>query len=1439
MEDYDDGYNSNLQSLFGVRKQDGNQSLQYVPPKQPRANAPAEKTPEKRSSVTSGATQLIHATTIHAFKFDSASRSFQQQGMLGCAILSAGASNGPFNLVVYDGQKQQKLVTNITTDWSFTVQANNYASFSEEGGQLWSILFKTSDDVYDFCKHLALVKSACNPNMSALTLQDIEAGNAKGQAVAEGDTVAVRYSGWLRPTSLTVGSLFDSNSGQENDRFKFKIGEGKVIQGWERGVVGMRKGGKRFLIVPPALGYGEAGSPPKIPPRSTLLFEVEVLNVKYGEKTVANETVEEEPNMSGPPTPTRSSASGEDEAEAERSRLLKRVANMSTKYHPALPAVTQSLAASSLSSNTNANTESQSSGPSQQFNQQQGSHTNQGFNSNMNQQPNQFNQQNANMGSQAFGNHPTMGQFQQVPQHQHQQQQQHMTAYPGALALPSSVNPQQYNPYQQQAGMPTQTPYGPSFFPAPPNSYGQLPALNAFNLPQHTHMQPPTPAVANPQVQEALNLLYGLPATTSKATDSVELGLIMATKKQQGELQTSVKTIQERLDELNDKMDKMYLQNQRRAVDQKGSMAMYTQDPNNMPSGPLLLQSLQRVLDDTDRWKMECENKSDRIHSLSEKVSALQKEKEKLIEESHRYLEERSGAVQATTEQQRKQYLELQQEKMKVEMELNSTVMALSEANRKSVYLQKSNDDLSSTVELTQAALDKAQKEIQALYLEREATRRQIQQFQADLDHVQDLKQNTERELANTVRQLQEQTASRYEAESALAALQSSIPAMDQERNNERLNFQQQIADRDALLRNKEIQFNAEIKALQAQHKQAMDDLTQKLNSVTEESHERGMREGTDKAEAVAAAKYAELNRQISELTAELAELEEEKSDIVSMSKEKMIQIRDDSRQKTAETLKLVMNRVFYVLRNRVKDENPYMGKTFMDAVKDVVKQTTINVVSKVAKGEDIPEDDEDEEFTELPVNQPAPKARQIDEQTNTDAVNRKSFSTNTDAVNRKSFSANTESVNRKSFSTNTDSQHDAETEAVTTQPAHELTSDAAVEPAEQPVSIDEENQQTMLSEQPVDASIHADSTHYEPTPIESDPFDESPSQEEEYAYGSERRDTQYSYTSNNHDYSTHETNEHNEDELRAESYASYRTGSDGMDYGSHGIDEDPYRYDSHRRDTNQSTASFGYPTDSNHVESHYTEHESENEYHRDDAYHDANEDTHDLRSSQDQEAVQEANQEPLPPSQDVESETVFDPLLGGFVTRVKAVPKFSDADTLRLDTPDTSTSSGVVSIQEPSHPPASDASEPVAAIAVQPVARSVSPLFVTPDEEDEEEAPISTAPTVAREVSLFGDAASAAKPEKEKKKAVGLFGDDLDGDSDLFGGSTVAAKPKRVEQSKSKSALFDDDDEDSSSFVVPKAKAKPAPAGKLFDDEDVNDEPNFPTSSGAAGRLF
>src|SRR5512140_1954478 len=94
----------------------------------------------------------------------------------------------------------------------------------------------------------------------------------KGAEAVRGKTVQVHYTGWL-----TDGTRFDSSVGGEP--FSFRLGAGEVIEGWDRGVAGMKVGGKRKLTLPPALGYGAQGAPPAIPPDATLVFEVELLAV--------------------------------------------------------------------------------------------------------------------------------------------------------------------------------------------------------------------------------------------------------------------------------------------------------------------------------------------------------------------------------------------------------------------------------------------------------------------------------------------------------------------------------------------------------------------------------------------------------------------------------------------------------------------------------------------------------------------------------------------------------------------------------------------------------------------------------------------------------------------------------------------------------------------------------------------------------------------------------------------------------------------------------------------------------------------------------------------------------------------------------------------------------------------------------------------------------
>ncbi|HSF23897.1 MAG TPA: FKBP-type peptidyl-prolyl cis-trans isomerase [Blastocatellia bacterium] len=95
-----------------------------------------------------------------------------------------------------------------------------------------------------------------------------------GESPSTGKNVRVHYTG-----TLVDGTKFDS-SVDRGQPFEFRIGTGGVIKGWDEGVMTMKVGGKRRLIIPSNLGYGAAGSPPKIPPNATLNFEIELLGVR-------------------------------------------------------------------------------------------------------------------------------------------------------------------------------------------------------------------------------------------------------------------------------------------------------------------------------------------------------------------------------------------------------------------------------------------------------------------------------------------------------------------------------------------------------------------------------------------------------------------------------------------------------------------------------------------------------------------------------------------------------------------------------------------------------------------------------------------------------------------------------------------------------------------------------------------------------------------------------------------------------------------------------------------------------------------------------------------------------------------------------------------------------------------------------------------------------
>ncbi len=125
---------------------------------------------------------------------------------------------------------------------------------------------------------VALPAHAQQEKTTASGLRYTDARVGAGKTATAGRDVEVHYTGWLYLDGLK-GKQFDSSRGR--GPFTFPLGRGEVIKGWDEGVAGMKEGGRRTLIIPPQLAYGERGAGNGlIPPNATLMFEVELLRVK-------------------------------------------------------------------------------------------------------------------------------------------------------------------------------------------------------------------------------------------------------------------------------------------------------------------------------------------------------------------------------------------------------------------------------------------------------------------------------------------------------------------------------------------------------------------------------------------------------------------------------------------------------------------------------------------------------------------------------------------------------------------------------------------------------------------------------------------------------------------------------------------------------------------------------------------------------------------------------------------------------------------------------------------------------------------------------------------------------------------------------------------------------------------------------------------------------
>jgi len=127
----------------------------------------------------------------------------------------------------------------------------------------------------------AATPSTATTGTETMALQSTDLTSGTGAQIQAGQTALVHYTGWLYDAAApeNKGKKFDS-SVDRNEPFEFPVGAGMVIKGWDQGVAGMQVGGKRRLVIPPEMGYGARGAGGVIPPGATLVFDVELVEIR-------------------------------------------------------------------------------------------------------------------------------------------------------------------------------------------------------------------------------------------------------------------------------------------------------------------------------------------------------------------------------------------------------------------------------------------------------------------------------------------------------------------------------------------------------------------------------------------------------------------------------------------------------------------------------------------------------------------------------------------------------------------------------------------------------------------------------------------------------------------------------------------------------------------------------------------------------------------------------------------------------------------------------------------------------------------------------------------------------------------------------------------------------------------------------------------------------
>ncbi|GAA6226673.1 FK506-binding protein 15 isoform X3 [Lates japonicus] len=892
-----------LASLFGLDQEasQGNESFQYTAPKQPRKSSNPAPGSQKLAPPP-GAPAVLFATAVQAFRYINGQ--YMKQGKLGAAALGNHTTK-EYKLLLYLSQQKQVTAAKIHMGFVFTVQPNNYCTFYDDQRQNWSLMFESEKALSDFCKEICLAKVNSAASLDAVVVQDLSLG--EGQEVENGDSLEVVYTGWLLQNH-TIGQMFDSN--QNKDKLlRLKIGAGKVIKGWEEGMLGMKKAGRRLVVIPPNLAYGSKGVPNCVPANSTLIFEAELRRVKFSKDSGSDranassrdsaapspapspgpivENLIHEPAVqtavpgSGrpgePPLRAKSNSLSEQLANPDvtKAKLISRMAKMGQPMLPFLAGVAS--------------------------------------------QPESSDSELEDTTGSRVKDRPIAS-----------------SPVPITTAAPASAHVH-LHPHS-----------------APPSTL--LPVMTTATaqpgLPGSSHAFQPysyTQTSVVPSQLQPVGQVYPAQTVPYMGSSDVTSFLMTEARQHNTEIRLAVGKVADKVDQLASKVDDLQRQ---------GSLSMGVSSMSMETS--MIMHNIQRIMQENECLKKEVFEKSSRIEEQNRKIGELINQNQRYMEQSNLLLEQRNDSLKSSSEQNQARLLQAEQDKHALPQDLGSGQVRLIE------------DLSSSAARLSQLQLEASAHQQKTVELQSKLnsvlqdSENHCQSIAALETQVEELKETAERAHA----QYRSEKQRRKEMELRVNNMEEELQDLKTDKEGlERLSqLQAELAEDwkgkcEQMLASAKEQHRRELAELTEQRDALEDKLKQLQEKLTvlkqsRDSEEQSLLQHHGQTEELQA-----LQEKYTTLEQQGAAVREKLERRVAELEKKLTEQRSSG--DTAAEVKRVMNGVFHSLRGEFDLSESYTGQAVLGVIVTTIKNVTLQLLSGTDRSSSLSKKQEEAEEQE------------------------------------------------------------------------------------------------------------------------------------------------------------------------------------------------------------------------------------------------------------------------------------------------------------------------------------------------------------------------------------------------------------------------------------------------------------------------------------------